>query len=64
MKRTAKFTKAVTTRLPDEVFKAIEKIVKDKQDDFPRYTEGDLVRSAVVNHLKAKGYLNKGKNYL
>lgn len=64
MKKQAKFTKAVTTRFPDEVYKAIEKLVKSKQEDFPRYTEGDLVRSAMVNHLKAKGYLKKGKDYL
>jgi len=64
MKRTARFTKAVTARFPEEVFKAIEKVVQVKQEDFPRYTEGDVVRSAVIKHLKEKGYLDKGKNYL
>ena len=64
MKRQKKFTHAVNTRFPEEVFKVIEKLAKDKQDEFPRYSESDVIRSAVINHLKSKGYLDKGKNYL
>jgi len=64
MERKAKFTKTVTTRFTEEIAKVIEKLVKDRRKEFPRYTEGDLVRSAVVNHLKAKGYLDKKKDYL
>ncbi len=64
MKRKARFTLAVTTRFPPEVFKVIEELVKEKQKEFPRYTEADCIRSAVINHLKAKGFLDKGKNYL
>ena len=59
-----KYTKTITTRFPEEVFTAVEKLVKDKQKDFPRYTEADAIRSAIVNHLKNKGYLDKGKNFL
>lgn len=64
MGKEIKYTKTVTTRFPVEVFNAIEKLIKDKQEEFPRYTEADAIRSAIVNHLKNKGYLNKGKNYL
>ena len=64
MSKDLKYTKTVTTRFPDEVYKAIEKLVKDKKDEFPRYTEADAIRSAIVNHLKNKGYLDKGKNFL
>ena len=63
-RKEMKYPKLVATRVPLEVWQAIQKLVKDKQDDYPRYTEGDAVRSALVNHLKAKGLLNKGKNYL
>lgn len=59
-----RYTKTVTTRFPEEVFNAIEKLVKDKQKEFPRYTEADAIRSAIVNHLKSKGYLDKVKNFL
>lgn len=64
MERKAKFTKAVTTRFPEDIYKLIEKLVKERKKEFPRYTEGDMIRSAVINHLKLKGYLKKGKNYL
>jgi hypothetical protein len=64
MAKELKYTKTVTTRFPDEVFQAIEKLVKEKKKDFPRYTEADAVRTAVVNHLKSKGYLDKKKNFL
>jgi len=64
MAKDLKYNKTVTTRFPEEVFKAIEKLVHDKKEEFPRYTEADALRSAIVNHLKNKGYLDKGKNYL
>jgi thymidylate kinase len=64
MAKELKYTKTVTTRFPEEVFKAIGTLVKNKQKDFPRYTEADAIRAAIVNHLKSKGYLDKAKNYL
>lgn len=57
-------TEAILARFPHVVAEAIEKYTKDKQKEFPRYRPLDLVRSAVVNHLKAKGYLDKNKDYL
>ena len=42
----------------------LEKKTKDKQKEFPRYREADALRSALVNDLKAKGYLDKNKHYL
>lgn len=64
MPKSVKYTKTITTRFPAEVYNAVEKLIKDKQKDFPRYTEADAIRSAIVNHLKNKGYLQKDKNYL
>jgi hypothetical protein len=64
MPKRIRYTKTITTRFPDEVFVAVEKLVKEKQKEFPRYTEADAIRSAIVNHLKNKGYLEKSKNYL
>ena len=63
-RKELKYPKLVATRVPLEVREAINKLVKEKQKDYPRYTEGDAVRSALVNHLKAKGFLDKGKKYL
>ncbi len=64
MGKELKYNKTVTTRFPDEVYRAVEKLVAEKRKDFPRYTEADAIRSAIVNHLKKKGYLNKDKNFL
>ena len=63
-KTEKKYPKTITTRIPLEVYDAIKKLIQDKQKDYPRYNEGDAMRSAVVNHLKAKGFLDKEKNYL
>ncbi len=57
-------TGEVLARFPPDVSKAIEEYTKDKQKEFPRYRPLDLVRSAVINHLKSKGYLDKTKDYL
>jgi len=62
--RENKFPKILATRVPVDVWEAIRKLIKDRQKDFPRYSEADAVRSAIVNHLKSKGFLDKGKNYL
>lgn len=63
-KRQNKYPQLVSTRIPDEVWKALQRLVKDKQKEFPRYSEADAVRSALVNHLKKKGLIDKGKDYL
>jgi len=62
--RENKFPKLLATRVPKEVWEALRKLTKDRQKDFARYSEADAVRSAIINHLKAKGFLDKGKNYL
>jgi hypothetical protein len=59
-----KLTEAITVRFPPEVMKAIEKRARDQSAEFPRYNEGDVIRIAVVVHLKEKGYLDKEKTYL
>ena len=59
-----RFNDVLATRFPTVVAEAVKKLVKEKQKEFPRYSEADLIRSAVVNHLKSKGFLDKGKNYL
>ena len=64
MAKEAKYAHALTVKFPQEVWKAMEKRVENKQTKFPRYSEADLVRTAVVKHLKEKNLLNKGKNYL
>ncbi len=64
MRKETRFTKLIAARIPEEVWKAIEKRIEHKQKKFPRYTEGDIIRTSLVNHLKNKGYLDKGKDYL
>jgi len=63
-KKELKYPLTVTTRFPEAVAQAVTEIVKDKQKEFPRYSEADLIRSAVVNHLKSKGKLDRNKDYL
>jgi len=60
----AKYTKALTVKFPEEVWKAMAKRIEKKQKYYPRYSEADIIRTAVVKHLKEKGLLEKGKNYL
>lgn len=64
MEKKPKYTKTVTVRFPEEVYKAIVQRTKHKQKIFGRYKEADVIRTAVVNHLKTKKYLDKGKDYL
>jgi hypothetical protein len=64
MTKEAKYFKAITTKFPKEVWDAMEKRVAHKQKKFARYAEADLIRTAVVNHLKNKSYLEKNKDYL
>ena len=51
-------------KIPKEIKEAITKKIKKKKKDFPRYSEADLVRSAIVNALKKDGFLVKDKDYL
>ncbi len=64
MKEKNKLMKTVTIRLPEAIWNALQKKTKDKQKDYARYSESDAVRSAIINDLKAKGYLDKSKDYL
>ena len=57
-------SKPVTVRFPKDVFKALEDRVKHKKKNFGKYKEADVIRTAVVNHLKKKKYLKTGKDYL
>jgi len=60
----AKYTKALTVKFPEEIWKAMGKRVEKKQKYYPRYSEADIIRTAVVKHLKEKNLLDKNKNYL
>jgi len=64
MSTKVKYSKPVSVRFPDEVWKAVIKRTEHKQKIFGKYREADVIRTAVVNHLKKKGYLEKGKDYL
>lgn len=62
--RIKKYIHPVLSRFPDEVYKAMNKRVGHKKAIYGKYCNADLIRTAVVNHLKNKGYLQKGKDYL
>jgi len=49
----------LNTRVPKEVFDAVEKLAHKKA-----VKSSDLVRKAIVEYLKEKGALDKKKNYL
>ena len=49
----------LNTRVPKEVFEAVEKKAHDNGDK-----SADIIRKAIVLYLKVKGYLNKKKHYL
>ena len=53
------YDKLLNTRVPKEVFKAVEKKAHDNGDK-----SADIVRKAIVFYLKAKGFLDKKKKYL
>ena len=50
--------------LPKEVYEAMQKRAELKRKKFGKYVEADVVRTEVVKHLKEKGLLDKGKDYL
>lgn len=54
----------IAVRLPDEVYEAVMKRVARKQQKYPRYSDAEVMRKALVKHLKEKGYLDKDKSYL
>ena len=64
MGKIIRYTKAVTVKFPEEVWKAIMKRIEKKQKFYPRYSEADLIRTSVVKHLKEKGLLSRDKHYL
>jgi len=49
----------LNTRVPKEVFDAVEKLAHKKA-----VKSSDLVRKAIVEYLKAKDALDKKKEYL
>ncbi|MEK6927732.1 MAG: hypothetical protein AABX11_04835 [Nanoarchaeota archaeon] len=59
-----KYNVPITVKFPETLVKAMARRIEHKQKKFPRYTEADFIRTAVVNHLKNKGYLDKNKDYL
>ena len=59
-----KLTHSLNVRFPEIVYNALVKRANTKRKDFPRYNEADEVRSAVVEHLKKKGVLDKDKDHL
>ena len=58
------YKKTITVRVPEEVYQAVMKRVANKQQKYPLYSDAEVMRKALVKHLKEKGYLDKKKNYL
>ena len=54
----------ITVRVPDAVYEALMKRVKNKQSKYPRYSDAEVIRKALVHHLKEKGLLEQNKRYL
>jgi len=59
-----KYKHTITVRVPDAVYNALMKRVKNKQTKYPSYSDAEVVRKALVRHLKEKGLLEKNKSYL
>lgn len=64
MVKPTRYAKAITVKFPEDIVKAMAKRIEYKKKKFPRYAEADVIRTAVVKHLKEKGLLDKGKDYL
>ena len=64
MTNPIKYVRPMTVKFPKDVWEAMQKRLKHKRIYYPRYCEADLIRTAVVKHLKEKGFLEKGKDYL
>ncbi len=58
------YTHNLTVRVPEAVYEAVMKRVKNKKQKYPRYSDAEVIRKALVKHLKEKGLLDKDKNYL
>ncbi len=54
----------ITVRVPESVYDALMKRVKNKRREYPRYSDAEVIRKALVKHLKEKGLLDKNKDYL
>lgn len=54
----------ITVRVPEAVYDALMKRVKNKKLKYPRYSDAEVIRKALVKHLKEKGLLDKDKYYL
>lgn len=50
--------------VPDAVYDAVMKRVANKRQKYPSYTDAEVIRKALVKHLKEKGLLEKDKIYL
>lgn len=61
---TKLYKHTITVRVPDAVYEALMKRVRYKQSKYPRYSDAEVIRKALVKHLKDKGLLEKEKNYL
>lgn len=59
-----KYKHTITVRVPEPVYDALMKRVKNKQMKYPSYSDAEVIRKALVKHLKEKGLLDKDKNYL
>lgn len=59
-----KYTKPITVKFPETIWKAMQKRIEKKKKYYPRYGEADLIRTAVVKHLKEKALLKKDEHYL
>ena len=58
------YTEAFTVRFPQKIADTMHSFIQRKKEDYPKYAEADLIRTAVVKFLKEKGLLEKDKQYL
>ncbi len=59
-----RYKHTITVRVPDSVYEAVMKRVKHKRLKYPSYSDAEVIRKALVKHLKEKGLLDKDKTYL
>jgi hypothetical protein len=59
-----KYPYTIAVRVPEAVYIAVMKRVQNKRLKYPLYSDAEVIRKALVKHLKEKGLLDKEKTYL
>ena len=59
-----RYPRTIAVRVTEEVYQAVMKRVQNKRLKYPLYSDAEVIRKALVKHLKDKGLLEKDKNYL